>query len=426
MNGSIGQQLRQARQEKNLSLLQIAQATHIRQHYLEAMEADDFAHLPSKAQARGFLRAFASYVGLNADALLAELSGDSSLPGADQPTVQPASQPEDISDLAGSGEIFVEIGQKLRDQRELLGFSLDEVERSTRVRQHYLRALEAGDLRGLPSPVQGRGMLHNYASFLGLEPDPVLLRYADGLQAQLAAKQATRPRPQVDRPARPVRPNPLTRLLSSDFLIGGILVLLLVAFVVWGVIRINSLRSTPAASVTVPSVAEALLETPPGTEESLLTASPSPTPPGTLVNAPPPVEVEATSLEGGEITPEGTPPIDGSGAINLSISVIQRAWMRVSVDGEIEFEGRVIPGSAYQFSGQERIELLTGNGAALQIFFNQNDVGVLGDYGEVIFRVFTLEGMMLPTPTITPTATATLAATPTPEATLPPLPSPAP
>ena len=426
MNGSIGQQLRQARQEKNLSLLQIAQATHIRQHYLEAMEADDFAHLPSKAQARGFLRAFASYVGLNADALLAELSGDSSLPGADQPTVQPASQPEDISDLAGSGEIFVEIGQKLRDQRELLGFSLDEVERSTRVRQHYLRALEAGDLRGLPSPVQGRGMLHNYASFLGLEPDPVLLRYADGLQAQLAAKQATRPRPKVDRPARPIRPNPLTRLLSSDFLIGGILVLLLVAFVVWGVIRINSLRSTPAASVTVPSVAEALLETPPGTEESLLTASPSPTPPGTLVNAPPPVEVEATSLEGGEITPEGTPPIDGSGAINLSISVIQRAWMRVSVDGEIEFEGRVIPGSAYQFSGQERIELLTGNGAALQIFFNQNDVGVLGDYGEVIFRVFTLEGMMLPTPTITPTATATLAATPTPEATLPPLPSPAP
>jgi len=426
MNGSIGQQLRQARQEKNLSLLQIAQATHIRQHYLEAMEADDFAHLPSKAQARGFLRAFASYVGLNADALLAELSGDSSLPGADQPTVQPASQPEDISDLAGSGEIFVEIGQKLRDQRELLGFSLDEVERSTRVRQHYLRALEAGDLRGLPSPVQGRGMLHNYASFLGLEPDPVLLRYADGLQAQLAAKQATRPRPKVDRPARPIRPNPLTRLLSSDFLIGGILVLLLVAFVVWGVIRINSLRSTPAASVTVPSVAEALLETPPGTEESLLTASPSPTPPGTLVNAPPPVEVEATSLEGGEITPEGTPPIDGGGAINLSISVIQRAWMRVSVDGEIEFEGRVIPGSAYQFSGQERIELLTGNGAALQIFFNQNDLGVLGDYGEVIFRVFTLEGMMLPTPTITPTATATLVATPTPEATLPPLPSPAP
>jgi len=426
MNGSIGQQLSQARQERNLSLLQVAQATHIRQHYLEAMEADDFARLPSKAQARGFLRAFASYVGLNADALLAELSGDSALPGADQAVPQPASQPEDISALAGSGEIFVEIGQKLHNQRELLGFSLDEVERNTRVRQHYLRALESGDLQGLPSPVQGRGMLHNYASFLGLDPDPLLLRYADGLQAQLAAKQATRPRPQVERPARPVRPNPLTRLLSSDFLIGGILVLLLVAFVVWGVIRINSLRSAPAPSVTVPSVAEALLETPPGTEESLLIGSPSPTTLATLENVPPPVEVEATSPEGNETTPEGTPPIEGGGAINLSVSVLQRAWMRVSVDGEVEFEGRVIPGSAYQFSGQERIELLTGNGAAMQLFFNENDLGVLGDYGEVLFRVFTLEGMMVPTATITPTATATPVATPTPEATLPALPSPAP
>jgi hypothetical protein len=136
--------------------------------------------------------------------------------------------------------------------------------------------------------------------------------------------------------------------------------------------------------------------------------------------------VEVTSPEGEETAIDGTPPLDAGGAIQLSISVIQRAWMRVIVDGEIEFEGRVIPGSAYQFSGQERIELLTGNGAALQLFFNQNDLGVLGDYGEVVFRVFTSEGVLLPTATITPTATATLAVTPTSEATLTPQPTPAP
>jgi cytoskeletal protein RodZ len=334
--------------------------------------------------------------------------------------------PEAAHPLAGSTEIFIEIGRKLFSQREMLGFSLDEVERNTRIRQHYLRALETGDLQGLPSPVQGRGMLSNYASFLGLDPDPILLRYADGLQAQLAEKQATRPRSQVDRPDRPARPNPLPRLLSSDFLIGGVLVLSLAAFIIWGVIRINSLRATPAASVTVPSVAEALLETPPGTEGIAPTASLTPTPLGTLLAVPPPVDVEATSPEGGENTSEGTPPIDDGGAIQLSISVIQRAWMRVIVDGEIEFEGRVIPGSAYQFSGQEGIELLTGNGGALQIFFNQNDLGVLGDYGEVVFRVFTAEGMLLPTPSITPTATATLEVTPTAEVTLTSLPTPAP
>lgn len=426
MNESIGQQLRLARQERKLSLLQVAQATHIRQHYLEAMEAGDFAHLPSKAQARGFLRAYASYIGLDANVLLSDLSGEPALSDGDQLADRQASVSEGASASTGSGEIFVEIGQKLLNQREMLGFSLEEVERNIHVRLHYLRALEAGDLQGLPSPVQGRGMLNNYANFLGLDPDPLLLRYADGLQEQLAAKQATRPRPQVDRPDRPARPNPLPRVLSSDFMIGGVLVVALAVFIIWGVIRINSLRSTPAPSVTVPSVAEALLETQPGAEENSPTPSLTPTPLGTLQVAPPPIEVEVTSPEGEETAIDGTPPLDAGGAIQLSVSVIQRAWMRVIVDGEIEFEGRVIPGSAYQFSGQERIELLTGNGAALQLFFNENDLGVLGDYGEVIFRVFTSEGVLLPTATITPTATATPAVTPTSEATLTPQPTPAP
>ncbi len=378
MNELIGQQLRQARQERKLSLLQVAQATHIRQHYLEAMEAGDFAHLPSKAQARGFLRAYASYIGLDANVLLSDLSGEPTLSDGDQLADRQASVPEGASASTGSGEIFVEIGQKLLNQREMLGFSLEEVERNIHVRLHYLRALEAGDLQGLPSPVQGRGMLNNYANFLGLDPDPLLLRYADGLQEQLAAKQATRPRPQVDRPDRLARPNPFTRVLSSDFMIGGVLVVALAVFIIWGVIRINSLRSTPAPSVTVPSVAEALLETPPGAEEISPTPTLTPTPLGTLQVAPPPVEVEVTSPEGEETAIDGTPSLDAGGAIQLSVSVIQRAWMRVIVDGEIEFEGRVIPGSAYQFSGQERIELLTGNGAALQLFFNENDLGVSG------------------------------------------------
>ena len=39
---------------------------------------------------------------------------------------------------------------------------------------------------GLPSPVQGRGMLKNYADFLGLESDTLLLTFADGLQTGLA------------------------------------------------------------------------------------------------------------------------------------------------------------------------------------------------------------------------------------------------
>jgi hypothetical protein len=88
--------------------------------------------------------------------------------------------------------------------------------------------------------------------------------------------------------------------------------------------------------------------------------------------------------------------------------------MRVIVDGETEFEGRVIPDSAYNFAGEATVEVLTGNGLALQVFYDQADLGRLGVYGQVVRQVYTAEGIVTPTPTITLTPTVTLPATPTP------------
>src|SRR3989337_4257755 len=76
MTETIGRQLRQAREERNLTLEQVAQATHIRLHYLEALERGDFSRLPSKAQGRGFLRAYAGYLGLNPEPFLSSLDGE--------------------------------------------------------------------------------------------------------------------------------------------------------------------------------------------------------------------------------------------------------------------------------------------------------------------------------------------------------------
>jgi hypothetical protein len=94
--------------------------------------------------------------------------------------------------------------------------------------------------------------------------------------------------------------------------------------------------------------------------------------------------------------------------------------MRVTVDGEIEFEGRVIPDSAYTFVGDDQIEVLTGNGEALQIYLLQHDLGLMGTFGQVVDRIYTLQGVENPTPTITPTGTATSPVTATPAVTLQP------
>jgi hypothetical protein len=93
--------------------------------------------------------------------------------------------------------------------------------------------------------------------------------------------------------------------------------------------------------------------------------------------------------------------------VQVYITVRQRAWIRVLVDGEPAFEGRVLPGSAYQYSGEDKVEILTGNGAAIQVFFNQSDLGPMGLFGEVVHQVFTRQGLQTPTPTITVTPSAT-------------------
>jgi cytoskeleton protein RodZ len=434
MSSSVGEQLRLARQERDITLEQVARETHIRLHYLEAMEAGEFHRLPSRAHARGFTRAVASYLGLEAETLLAALNGEGSQP--DQPAegqVETVQVEPPLDDAAATA--LADVGNGLKQQREVLGLSLDDVERHTHIRQRYLVALEAGNLEGLPSPVQGRGMLNNYAAFLGLDPEPLLLRFADGLQARLVAAQAARPK--IKRPVR--RPGPafvvFQRWVSLDFLLGGLLVLGLAAFVIWGAIRIDVMRGVSEPEATVPSIAEALMPTPEPFISPTPTLEPEPTSEATEGGPVPTVAIAAEVTEageevvetGGEADQESTPDAPSSGgSLQIYVTVHQRAWVRVLVDGEVAFEGRMLPGSAYTYDGSDQIEIVTGNGAALQVFYNQRDLGRLGIYGEVVNRIFTLEGELLPTPTITPTPTATSTLAVTEAVTETPTPSPLP
>src|SRR3954447_21839587 len=73
----------------------------------------------------------------------------------------------------GMGEL-TQLGDMLRDAREVRGLSLAEVERDTKIRAKYITALEDNKLGDLPGPVYARGFLRNYASYLGLDPQQVI------------------------------------------------------------------------------------------------------------------------------------------------------------------------------------------------------------------------------------------------------------
>jgi cytoskeletal protein RodZ len=76
---SVGERLRAAREEKKLSLEDIAAQTRIPRRHLESIEAADWAHLPAPTYTIGFARSYASAVGLDraeiADQLRAEMGG---------------------------------------------------------------------------------------------------------------------------------------------------------------------------------------------------------------------------------------------------------------------------------------------------------------------------------------------------------------
>jgi cytoskeleton protein RodZ len=416
---SIGSQLHQARKEQSLSLDQAAQATRIRLHYLEALEADHFDRLPSTAQLRGFLRAYADYLKLDSSALLAELN-NTSAPAAAQVSV--ADLPVEPPSQSSTGEgIFKELGSKLRSQRELMGLSLGDVERHTHIRMHYVEALETGDISHLPSPVQGRGMLSNYARFLGLDTEVILLQFADGLQAELNDRRVARnPYPSIqDRPEQgkaPARPSLLKRLFSMDLMVGGFIVVFLLGFSVWGVLHISRLNAAKVPSPTAPPVTELLLSTSePGSSPTVNPTLESTSEFTTTV-------VVASIPITGTVQPQqtetqllfaATPDIPNA-ALQVDVIPSQRAWLRVIADGEIVFEGRVTPGSAYSFAGNQRVELLTGDGSSLHVFFNQQDLGVLGSFGQVVERIFTLAGVQTPTPSVPATSTPAPTQTETP------------
>ena len=66
------------------------------------------------------------------------------------------------------------VGARLRQARELRRLTLPQVSESTKVRTHYLQALENDDLSAIPSAAQARGFLHIYAEFLELDLERIM------------------------------------------------------------------------------------------------------------------------------------------------------------------------------------------------------------------------------------------------------------
>lgn len=424
---SPGEILRLKREEKKLTLEQAAEGTNIRIQYLQAIEEDRMGAISSQTQMRGFIRLYAAFLGLQPQDLLEPVESVQVVPSTDQKApeiiaesvqeqsvleklqtrikkqpVLPAkpkisqveSKPEKISD-----SIFKEIGKELQWQREALGLSRTDIERQIKIRELYLFALENGQIDDLPSSVQGRGMLNNYAAFMSLDPEPLQMRFVEGLQQRrlekTAEELARKKSPELKKYNAPI--TGWRRYLTPDLLIGGSVFAVLFVLIIWGALQVIGSSSQEAVPTAEPI-------------SNILIATDTPASP--TEQATPEIDLTGTVVAGELVN---TASVDllatitavGNTPIQVVVVAYQRAFLNVVSDSKEVFNGRVIPGNVYTFTGSSKITLTSGNAAALQIYYNQQDLGILGSNGQVLNLDFSGDSMVTVTPQFTAIPTST-------------------
>ena len=307
-------------------------------------------------------------------------------------------------------ELFKEIGDELAYRRKFLSLTWEDCESQTLIRSIYIETMENGNFEQLPSFIQARGMLNNYASFLGLDVDALMLKLATAIQL-LSQKKNNRTDDKKKKKTTK-KAGKMKKFFTPDLFVGVFVIVGIAAIIIYSAITITAYRntvSTPTLDLGV-SLLDQFLETT-RTPEFLPTASP------TVISG-----LDAQNFEIIPNEPETeSEEILSSQPVQIFVNANQRAMMTVLADGKEVFSGRTIPGNTYPFDAENEIELRTSNGDALSVTYNQQNLGRIGKLGENITIIFSPFLAATPTPLFSPTPTNTLQPTytPMPETPLP-------
>ena len=313
-----------------------------------------------------------------------------------------------------------ELGRLLREARTAKELSLADVESVTRIRQKYLEALESGNFADLPRGAVARGFLRTYATFLGLATNEMLDRYgkeSGDAGDDLTIAEPGKPRLVDYRPLEVSLSEPVTGpswwpwvIAALVVIVAGLVIWWLVSrnevsrlFAAFGPARVAQAPATPTETATawvVTSTPQPSREIVLPTPTSDLLPLPTPTVPATITPTPRPTE-----------TPELVTQID------MQLRLTQRAWVRVIVDGQVVDEGTLESGTTKEYQAQQSISIRTGNGGGVSLTLNGEDLGPMGNVGQVVERTWVVDQggvteQAAGTPAVTPSPQPTRTATP--------------
>ena len=274
-----------------------------------------------------------------------------------------------VEDQHTFGPAEGKIGLVLERARKDRGLSLEEAERATKIRKRYLIGLESDDYTVLPDAVYVRGFLKTYANFLGLD--------GDGLSEELRTRKKPRrerrlsyaaPKGDFDRPI--ISPGGVPgaekrQVVSRSAVVTFVVAALVIAALV-GALYFVGLNVRPSAAEDAPQTERMAAPVKPAAGE----AGEGPGKPDT-----------------------GDNPGDGpSGALTVGVEVEGGpAWIRVRADSETVFEEVAPAGFSRTFEASRVVGIRAGDAGAVSVEVNGQDVGPLGDPGQVLERDYTLK-----------------------------------
>jgi cytoskeletal protein RodZ len=159
-----------------------------------------------------------------------------------------AARATDVSRSPGSPTFASSLPERLLAARERKGVDLYRAERDTKIRARYLAALERGDWRELPGSVYTKGFLRNYALYLGLDPDEILLQWR-------AERGDDRPSEPVIVVPRPIQAPARAFTFSPGILVALLLVIGVIAFGAYLAVQLLRFAKPPTIAVTDPPTA---------------------------------------------------------------------------------------------------------------------------------------------------------------------------
>lgn len=265
------------------------------------------------------------------------------------------------------------LGDLLRETREQKKLSLEDVEQGTNIRKLYIKSIEDGDYDKLPGEVFLKGFIKTYGKFLGLNSLELIEQYKKEKNASASEKEAEPTNQVQEQPVSPAQPPKVEEKITektaeptkeknipkidsfasnqaylqptkSNSKKNIFLVIIILIVIIGGAVFFLSSQDTSDTKAPV------------HTTQQESTQQPAPAP---VVNG---AEVTAVFNED--------------------------CWTEVKVDGNVVLSETVKKGSNLNWKGNNQIDITVGNAGAIDITFNNQPVGKLGDIGAVVTKSF--------------------------------------